>query len=282
MEAPPPDKLTAIHRVKRQAQHTQSAMTHDTVAVEEPLEIILELPTEKKLTLSITMRTPGNDQELAAGFLFTEGIVHSITDIRTIGHNRDAARPDNSLSVALTHSLHHDPEQFYRHFFTHSACGVCGKTSMQALELRHQPKLVPAAPVITASVLCELPERVRQHQEQFQKTGGIHAAALFSMTGELLLLREDVGRHNALDKLIGTLLLENRLHQAHQGILLVSGRTSFELVQKALMADIPILAAIGAPTSLALQLAQRHDMTLIGFLKNSGFNLYTGSERIAP
>lgn len=151
---------------------------------------------------------------------------------------------------------------------------------MQALELLHQPTLIPNAPRIPSALLCELPVRLRKQQQQFAQTGGMHAAALFSVTGELLLLREDVGRHNALDKLIGTLLLQDRLHQAREALVLVSGRSSFELVQKILMADIPCLAAIGAPTSLAVQLAQRHQLSLLGFLKPDSFNVYSAPERI--
>lgn len=256
----------------------------DSVIVEEPLEIILDFPSQtgqrKRLTLAITMRTPGNDQELAAGFLFSEGLIKNKSDILDLSQDTESAHPANTLVASIAPALAIDPDRLQRHFFTSSSCGVCGKTSMQALELLHQPVLASGKPTIASTLLQQLPARLRQQQEQFILTGGVHASALFSPTGELLLLREDVGRHNAMDKLIGTLLLDDQLALAQQSLLLVSGRSSFELVQKALMADVPLLASIGAPSSLALQLANRHGMTLAGFLKADSFNIYCSPERV--
>lgn len=276
--SPTPDSLHKItrYRFSKSGLEKQS----DQLAVEEPLEIILQSPNTEAFTLTVTMRTPGQDKELATGFLFSEGLIKQSSDILDLSTNTESLSPDNTLIATLATPLTVSPDQLQRHFLTSSSCGVCGKTSLQALEMRHRPELLSNAPQITASVLQQLPEKLRQQQAQFSQTGGVHASALFSPTGELLLLREDVGRHNALDKLIGSLLLTQQLDQAKNSVLLMSGRISFELVQKALMADIPILAAIGAPSSLALQLAQRHGMTLIGFLKAEGFNAYCAPERV--
>ena len=265
----------------------------DKLAVEEPLEIILDYPKQAtcaRLTLAVTMRTPGlnekqndknrSDEELAAGFLFAEGIIKHKSDILSLARDSEAPRPENTIVVSLTHVPARDPDQLHRHFFTNSACGVCGKTSMQALELLHQPTLTPDTPRIASPMLCALPARLREQQQQFASTGGVHACALFSPQGELLLLREDIGRHNAFDKLIGACVLQQQLDLFKHSVILVSGRASFELVQKALMADVPVLAAIGAPSSLAVQLAQRHNLTLIGFLKAEGFNIYHAPERV--
>ena len=252
----------------------------DRLAVEEPLEITLQAPGCKPFTLAITMRTPGDDRALAAGFLFTEGLVKHKNEIACQQQDADSPRPSNTQVITLAKPLAIAPEQLHRHFFANSACGVCGKTAMQALELRHRPQLSSKLQT-TREVLQGLPDTLRTQQQQFAQSGGVHASALFSATGELLLLKEDVGRHNALDKLIGQLLLEDHLPLARDAILLVSGRSSFELVQKALMADIPMLAAIGAPTSLACELAARHDMTLIGFLRSESFNVYTGPDRLS-
>jgi len=275
-DTPSPSLSTRITRFSISGA-TAGAM--DSVVMEEPLEIILHAPGAKPFTLAITMRTPGDDEILAAGFLFTEGLVKTRNDIASLQRDSESTRPDNALIVTLTHKPDIALEQLHRHFFTSSACGVCGKTALQALEMRHRPELLSDKPIISATRLQQLPSQLRQQQEQFSVTGGVHAAALFSPQGELLL-REDVGRHNAMDKLIGSLLLTNQLAMAKESLILVSGRSSFELVQKALMADVPVLASIGAPSSLAVQLAQRHGMTLAGFLKPEGFNVYSGPERI--
>lgn len=252
----------------------------DQLSIEEPLEIVLADSEQNSLSIAITMRTPGHDEELAAGFLFAEGIIRQSDDIISIAHDNEAANVANTIKVTLRNKPGADINRLHKHFFTNSACGVCGKTSMQALELLHQPALPVNEPRIDPERLCQLPEKLQKHQQQFASTGGVHSAALFAASGELIALREDVGRHNALDKLIGSLLLSREL-RTQNTLLLVSGRASFELVQKALMADIAFLAAIGAPTSLAVQLAARHGMTLAGFIKKDSFNIYAGIERLA-
>lgn len=268
-----PSNIIKVTDAKR--QHTR-----DNLSVEEPLEIILDFPERKRLTLAITMRTPGNDKELVAGFLFSEGLVKNNSGLLDLSQDTESANPGNTIVARIGSPLSMAPDQLQRHFFTNSSCGVCGKTSMQALELLHQPALIPGQPGITATLLQQLPELLRAQQQQFSATGGVHSVAAFSTEGTLLALHEDVGRHNAMDKLLGGLLLEDRLPLLKNSVLLVSGRSSFELVQKALMADAPILASIGAPSSLAVQLADRHGMTLAGFLKPDGFNVYSGVERI--
>jgi len=280
--SPTPNSLLNITRFRfsKSGQEKQN----DLLAVEEPLEIILDFPSHadhrKRLTLAITMRTPGNDAELAAGFLFSEGLIKNKADILGLSPDAESAHPDNTIIASIAPALSIEPDRLQRHFFTNSSCGVCGKTSMQALELLHQPVLVPDQPKIAAALLQQLPESLHNHQQQFAATGGVHSVAAFSSEGKLLVMREDVGRHNAMDKVLGALLLEDRLSSLKNSMVLVSGRASFELVQKALMADAPLLASIGAPSSLALQLAQRHGMTLVGFLKPDCFNVYSGIERI--
>jgi len=280
--SPAPDSLHTITRFRfsKNGQERQN----DLLAVEEPLEIILDFPSppdqRKRLTLAITMRTPGNDAELAAGFLFSEALIKNKTDILDLSQDAESAHPANTVVASIAPALTIDPDRLQRHFFTSSSCGVCGKTSLQALELLHQPALVPRQPKITATLLQQLPGILRSHQQQFSATGGVHSVAGFSADGKLLALHEDVGRHNAMDKLLGTLLLEDRLSLLKNSVVLVSGRASFELIQKALMADVPFLASIGAPSSLAVQLASRHGMTLAGFLKPDSFNVYSGIERI--
>ncbi len=249
----------------------------DLLAVEEPLEIRLA-----DRTISITMRTPGNDFDLAAGFLFTEGIVesaHQIRDIHSSKTNKNPRQASNSVTVELEAGVDIDFDRLARHFYTTSSCGVCGKASIEALEMQACPTLPRDAPRIDSAVIHRLPEILRGHQAVFDRTGGLHAAALFNSAGELLLLREDVGRHNALDKLIGVEFLAKHT-PLHQNLILVSGRVSFELVQKALMAGIPILAAVGAPSSLAVETALRFNLTLVGFVRNERFNIYSGASRI--
>ncbi|MBI3000903.1 MAG: formate dehydrogenase accessory sulfurtransferase FdhD [Deltaproteobacteria bacterium] len=244
----------------------------DHVAVEEPLEIRLG-----KSPITVTMRTPGCDQELAAGFLFTEGIVHSPDDIAAItGPMRDLP---NVVSIQLRRGIRFDRGRIKRNFYTNSSCGVCGKTTLQALEMKTEP--ISSGFKVPLALLYSLPERLREEQETFEETGGLHASAVFDGTGGLLYLREDVGRHNAVDKVVGAALLERRIPLDHH-ILMVSGRTSFEIMQKALVARIPIVAAISAPSSLAVALAREFKMTLVGFLRGRRFNVYAGKERIAP
>jgi FdhD protein len=245
-----------------------STSFQDLLAVEEPLEIRLG-----DKTISITMRTPGHDAELAAGFLFTEGILDGPLQILDIQHAK------NSIAVQLNPHVEVDFERLQRNFYTTSSCGVCGKASIEALRIQGCPVLPRSSTAMEAALIHRLPEAQRNEQAVFQRTGGLHAAALFDLKGNLILLREDVGRHNAVDKLIGAQMLAGRTPLSDT-LLLVSGRASFELTQKALMAGIPILAAVGAPSSLAVETAQRFNMTLLGFVRDGRFNIYSGAERI--
>jgi FdhD protein len=253
-------------------------IARDLLAVEEPLEIRVQWSegTERRVaTVSVTMRTPGNDLELAAGFLFTEGIVRAREQIVSIRSCRAG-----SVRVVLAPEVTIDLARLERHSFTSSSCGMCGKMSASALRTTSCYPLRPAEPVVAEALLRSLPERLRRAQPAFDATGGLHASALFDLDGRLTMLREDVGRHNALDKVVGAELLAGHL-PADERILIVSGRVSFELVQKALMAGIPIVAAIGAPSSLAVDLARAAGLTLLGFLRPDRFNVYSGGERLA-
>ena len=261
--------------------------TGDVVAQEEPLEIVLafgQQPNWQKQSVSITMRTPtGHDFELALGFLLTEGVIKAASDVisvRYVASELDISAQTNVVQVDLTPSVQFDAQRLNRHFYTSSSCGVCGKTSIDMVEATSCFFIPKGKPVVKKEVLFNLPHKLRTAQTIFDETGSIHAAALFNTEGVLLALREEVGRHNALDKLIGWAMQNKRL-PLHDTLLLVSGRTSFELVQKAMMAGIPILAAVGAPSSLAVALADDCGMTLIGFLKEKGFNVYVGFERVA-
>lgn len=249
----------------------ESSRTDDVLAVEEPLEIRLG-----DGSLSITMRTPGDDFELAAGFLHSEGIIAKAAQILSI------CRPADGSNDVVEVQLKGDPVTFVRpqrNFVMTSACGACGKASLQDLTVNACPVLPPDDIRLSPQIIHGLPDALRRAQSVFESTGGLHAAAQFSLTGELEFVREDVGRHNAVDKLIGAALLGGRVPM-NRSLLLVSGRASFELVQKALVAGIPVMAAVGAPSSLAVATAERSGMTLIGFLRNSRFNVYTGSHRI--
>ena len=245
-----------------------SAAVQDLLAVEEPLEIRL---SDK--TVSITMRTPGQDSELAAGFLFTEGILTAREEIQDIQSGK------NSVTVRVKPGVEVDFERLARHFYTSSSCGVCGKTSIEALRMQGCPVVADVPLKIGAQTIHALPATLRGGQRVFGRTGGLHGAALFDAEGALLVAREDVGRHNAVDKVIGSEFLSGRLPLADK-LLLVSGRASFELTQKALMAGIPILAAVGAPSSLAVETARRFNMTLLGFVRDGRFNIYSGASRI--
>jgi FdhD protein len=254
-----------------------SAPLQDLLAIEEPLEIRLG---EK--TVSITMRTPGHDFELAAGFLFTEGILRDYQQIHRIRRSKTSGNPrqaGNSVTVELNPGVEVDFERLERHFYTTSSCGVCGKASIEALQMQGCPVLPKNCPMVDSAVIHRLPEALRREQAVFERTGGLHAAALFDAKGNLVLLREDVGRHNAVDKVIGAEMLRNHT-PLHDKLIFVSGRASFELTQKALMAGIPILAAVGAPSSLAVETAQRFHMTLVGFVRDGRFNIYSGAARI--
>ena len=256
----------------------------DILAVEEPLEIRLGFPEDGKIRqhpISITMRTPGSDFELAAGFLFTEGILEypdQISRIRHFGVPVKVSGLKNTLVVDLNEGVDVDFKRLERNFYTTSSCGVCGKSSIEALHTGVK-KVDGDELKIAPSLINRLPEILRSSQDVFEKTGGLHASALFDASGELEIVREDVGRHNALDKVIGAKFLAGATPLS-ETILLVSGRASFELVQKALMAGIPILAAVGAPSSLAVELAAEFGMTLIGFVRDGRFNIYTGGARI--
>ena len=248
----------------------------DEVAVEEPLEIRIE-----GRPVAVVMRTPGHDSELAAGFALTEGIVRESKEIFEITSCLTTERPsDNVASIVLTDPGRFDPAKLSRHVFSSSSCGICGKATIEAVMLQFPP--IEIAPrTIESRVILQLPGKLAAAQETFQRTGGLHACALFDASGELLLLREDVGRHNALDKLIGHQLLAKSLPLG-ECILLLSGRVSFEMTQKALAAGLAIIAAISAPTSLAVEFAQANNQTLIGFLRGESMNIYTGAGRIRP
>ena len=253
----------------------------DTLATEEPLEIRL-ISGDVRQTAAVTMRTPGADFELAAGFLYGEGIVRSPEDILKISYcvdaDLDAEQQYNIVNVKLRGSRDYDPKSLERHFYTTSACGVCGKASLEQLELRGCPTILPG-PNVAAEVIYSLPEKLRKAQGLFEATGGLHAAALFDARGNLVALKEDVGRHNATDKLVGWALLEGRLPLSNH-IVMVSGRSSFEILQKCLAAEVPVVCAISAPSSLAVDVARRFGMTLVGFLRGKRFNVYNGHERI--
>ncbi len=257
----------------------------DLLAVEEPLEIRLGLVEDGKSahkSISITMRTPGDDFELAAGFLFTEGIVKSADEIKQIKHCGTSGKDknlQNTVRVDLCEGIKIDFKRLERHFYTSSSCGVCGKTSIEALQTGVCQLTDKTKPIFSADTINKLPEILRVRQKVFNRTGGLHAAALFDANSEITDLREDVGRHNAVDKLVGAQFLADKTPISDK-LLLVSGRASFELVQKALMAGIPILAAVGAPSSLAVELAREYGMTLLGFVRDNRFNIYCGAERI--
>ena len=232
-------------------------------------------------SISITMRTPGNDAELAVGFLFTEGIVRGFDQIAHVEHcgPANAGGLRNVIKVTLAEGVEVDVGKLMRNFYTTSSCGVCGKSSLEALNVEARYDIPEPVPLITATALGAAPERLREQQKLFDSTGGIHASGLYAANGELQAVREDVGRHNALDKLIGQALQQRRLPLSESTIIL-SGRASFELLQKSLMAGIPIVAAVGAPSSLAIECAAANNMTLVGFLRGQGFNIYTSPERI--
>lgn len=249
----------------------------DFLAIEEPLEIRLSYfqnSNRKENNLSITMRTPGEDSELALGFLFTEGIIDSMNQVLSIN-----SYSENIITIAFTENVIFDIKKLEKHFYTSSSCGICGKTSIEAIRTIKSSTTNNKTLIVNSTVIQNLPSALRIKQNIFEQTGGLHASAIFNPEGELILLCEDVGRHNALDKLIGSALKTNIL-PLEKYILLLSGRASFELIQKATMAGITIVASIGAPSSLAVELANEREMTLIGFLRNKQFNIYCGKERI--
>ena len=272
---------TAIHRISGASQQPHD----DLVAIEEPLEIRLGHATSGKRedsSISITMRTPGSDAELAIGFLYTEAIIKSAADIALVKHCGPPA-PDtgshNVIRVELEPGVDVDLERLQRHFYTTSSCGVCGKTSLDALRTCGAADQPLTTTRFSKAVLTALPDRLRAAQKTFAATGGLHAAAAFDTAGNLVACHEDIGRHNAVDKVIGELLSRGLLPATGLG-LIVSGRASFELLQKAVMAGMPVLAAVSAPSSLAVDLAREFNVTLVGFLRGDTFNIYSAKERI--
>lgn len=256
-------------------QGDDSRRSFDQVAVEEPLEIRINGES-----LSVTMRTPGDDFALAAGFLHAEGIIHSGEEIGSMAYCSDPENPElqNIVNVFLDAGWQSEDRRWKRNFTATSSCGLCGKASIESVRL-HAAPLDSRCFQVPAAVIRSLPDRLRAAQRTFEKTGGLHAAGLFDGEGALLSVREDVGRHNAVDKLIGAELLADRVPLGER-IMMVSGRTSFEIVQKAAVARVPVLCAVSAPSSLAVQLARDLNMTLIGFLRGENMNVYVGEDRV--
>ncbi|HEY9680990.1 MAG TPA: formate dehydrogenase accessory sulfurtransferase FdhD [Drouetiella sp.] len=279
-------KTTRVSSLDREVSTEQLL---DTVSVEEPLEIRVshkDARTTSTATgntstdsmpqqIAVTMRTPGCDKELAVGFLFTEGIISGESDIADIILDKRC----NGVTVHLREHVVLDPAVFSRHSFVASSCGICGKKSIAAVRVKRQFECLHDQPQISYGLIHQLPALQRAQQSEFERTGGIHASCLFDVSGNLLAIKEDVGRHNALDKLLGAELLAGRL-PLKDSILMLSGRASFELVQKAAHAGLAVVAAVGAPSSLAVQLAEECDMTLLGFVRDGRFNIYSGSHRI--
>ena len=257
----------------------------DLISIEEPLEISIRFKNQKKWIeniISITMRTPGNDEDLVRGFLFNERIIEKnefIEKIEGVGETVGKYNLKNKIIVTLNNSENIDIDKIKRNFLTNSSCGVCGKTSLDSLEIIKKDKILKSLPKITKELIIKSPKILRDNQSEFSKTGGIHASGLFSSNGEIVSIREDVGRHNALDKLIGYSLNKGILNPASQFIA-CSGRLNFELVQKVLMTNIGILIGVGAPTSLAIDLANKFDITLVGFVKDDSFNIYSNEDRV--
>jgi FdhD protein len=263
-------RITAVHDGLRSERP-------DTVATEEPMEIRVGGPGQEARAVAVTMRTPGGDYELAAGFLFTEGLI-APGEIQRIAYCDDLGDDEqryNVVTITLDRPFDHD--RLHRNFYATSSCGICGKAALEDVEVRCAP--VAAGTWVPASVLVSLPDALRAKQRVFDRTGGLHAAGLFTPAGEMIALREDVGRHNAVDKVIGEQLLAGRVPLADH-VLQVSGRASFEIVQKAAVAGIPVVSAVSAPTSLAIDAAERFGMTLVGFVRDGRCNIYAHPERV--
>jgi len=274
-DAPPTRHITTRSIVAVRGESLE--VRPDRIVGEAPLEIRAAGPEQEPVAVAVTMRTPGHEDELAVGFLRTEGLIEGSEVIGTEpGDPVTLNQPDDTIVVRLSRPFD-DSTVAERHFVATASCGICGKASIDEVALRCEP--LPPGPVVPRSVILALPDLLRAAQRAFDETGGLHAAALFSASGELLAIREDVGRHNALDKLIGSQVLDGEL-PLHRRILMVSGRVSFEIVQKAAVAGIPILAAVSAPSDLAIETAERLESTLIGFLRADGFNVYSHDGRI--
>ena len=266
-------------------KQNQSATIDELISIEEPLEMIVRYKKNNNWidnSISVTMRTPKNDEDLIVGLLFSEGIIHKFSEIEkveSLGHETGKFKLRNKIRVTLNNGENLDVKHLRRNFLTNSSCGVCGKASMDSLEIICKTKINKNNPKIKSSLVTAIPNLLKQSQSEFSKTGGIHASALFDQDGKVLVIREDVGRHNALDKVIGHCFKNSILDTKNQFIA-CSGRLSFELIQKTLMANIGFLMGVGAPTSLAIDLAKRFDITLIGFIKSDSFNVYCGENRI--
>ncbi len=266
-------------------KQNKSSNSEDLISIEEPLEMVVRYKKKSKWidnSISITMRTPTNDENLIIGLLFCEGIVHKISEIEKIeflGEKVGKFDLQNKIRVTLNNSENLNTKHLRRNFLTNSSCGVCGKTSMDSLEIICKTKINKDIPKIKSSLITKIPNLLTQSQSEFSKTGGIHSSALFNKKGRSLVIEEDVGRHNALDKVIGH-SLKNSIFDTKNQFIACSGRISFELVQKTYMANIGLLMGVGAPTSLAIDLAKRFDITLIGFVKSDSFNIYCGKNRI--
>ena len=257
----------------------------DSISIEEPLEMRLRFKKKDKWeiqNISITMRTPGNDEDLIRGFLFNEGIIENLNEIDSIEQKGDDVGDyniKNTIEATINSTKNLDIGKLKRNFLTNSSCGVCGKTSLDSIEVIKKDKLDLSFPSIKEEIVMKSPELLINKQSEFAKTGGIHASALIEENGEVVATREDVGRHNALDKLIGY-ALNNKILNPKKQFIACSGRLNFELVQKGLMANIGFMAGVGAPTSLAIDLAKRFDMTLLGFVKEESFNIYSNIKRV--
>ena len=271
-----------IHRVEGLTRDN----SRDCIAIEEPLEIIVRYFKDNEWILEplmVTMRTPGDDESLVSGLLFSEGIIQDKGAIDTIevnGKNKGKYDVDNSLVVTLTKGNQLDLKNLQRHFMVNSSCGVCGKGTLNAIEIAYEPKINKEGPIVDIGLITKLPNILKSEQYQFANTGGVHASALLTQQGEVLHLAEDVGRHNALDKLIGHVRCNDMLKPIEQFVM-CSGRLGFDIIQKAVMSGIGMIVGIGAPTSLALDLATKFDITLIGFIKKNKYNIYTGNWRIS-
>ena len=257
----------------------------DSVSIEEPLEMSLRFKKNDRWevqNISITMRTPGNDEDLIRGFLFNERIIENLSEVESIeqkGEDVGDYNLKNTIEATINNIKNLDIEKLKRNFLTNSSCGVCGKTSLDSIEILKKEKLNLSFPLIKKDIVMKAPNLLKNAQSEFTKTGGIHASALIEENGKVIAIREDVGRHNALDKLIGY-TIQNKIMNPKKQFIACSGRLNFELVQKGLMANIGFMVGVGAPTSLAIDLSKRYNMTLIGFVKEESFNIYSNIKRV--